>query len=41
MVSRAGFTNVHNVFSPDEILAICYGERTPLAVLKLLDQACN
>ena len=36
-----GFANVHNIFSPDEILAICYGERAPVEVLKMLDEACG
>ncbi len=36
-----GFTNAHTIFSPDEILTICYGERTPIGVLKLLDEACG
>lgn len=34
-----GFTNVHNVFSPDEILTIMYGERTPNHVRKLIDNS--
>lgn len=34
-----GFTNAHNVFSPDEILTIMYGERTPNHVRKLIDNS--
>ena len=38
---NGGFTNAHDIFSPDEILTICHGERTPIEVLKLLDESCG